>query len=318
MQNMKRVIKFVLAIGALTLISVTSLSAQQLEGQISVSGAFALYPLVVKWGAEFQKLNPKVKINISAGGAGKGITDALGGMVEIGMVSREINAQETKKGAYAIAVAKDAVVPTVSASNPNITEILARGLTRDIAYNIYVTGHVRTWNRAFGIKGVQKDIHVYNRSDACGAGEVWAKYFVKKQEDLLGVGVFGDPGIATAVQRDPLGIGYNNIAFAYDIKTKKPNAGIKVVPLDLNHNNKIDPEENFYNNLDDLLAAIASGKYPSPPARDLYFVTKGKPTNLIVTAFTKWILTNGQKYVDESGYVTLPKEKLSSELKKVE
>ena len=315
---MKKVLKNVLAIGALTLISFAPLSAQQLDGQISVSGAFALYPLVVKWAGEFQKVNPKVKINISAGGAGKGITDALGGMVEIGMVSREINPQETKQGAYAVAVAKDAVVATVSASNPNITEILARGLQRDIAYNIYVTGHIRTWNRAFGIKGDQKDLHVYNRSDACGAGEVWAKYFVKKQEDLLGVGVFGDPGIATAVQRDPLGIGYNNIAFAYDIKTKKPNAGIKVVPLDLNSNNKIDADENFYNNLDDLLAAIASGKYPSPPARDLYLVTKGKPTNPIAVAFIKWILTNGQKYVDESGYVKLPQAKIDNELKKVQ
>jgi len=276
-----------------------------------------LYPLMVKWGSEFQKANPKVKINISAGGAGKGITDAIGGLVEIGMVSREINPQETKKGAYAIAVAKDAVVATVSASNPNINEILARGLQRDIAYNIYVTGHVRTWNRAFGITGAQKDLHIYTRSDACGAGEVWAKYFVKKQEDLLGVGVFGDPGIATAVQRDPLGIGYNNIAYAYDIRTKKPNPGIKVIPLDLNSNKKIDADENFYNSLTDLLAAIASGKYPSPPARDLYLVTKGKPTNPITVAFIKWILTNGQKYVDESGYVNLPAGKLATELQKL-
>lgn len=308
----------VLAVGVITLFSVAPLLAQQLEGQISVSGAFALYPLVVKWGAEFQKVNPKVKINISAGGAGKGITDALGGMVEIGMVSREINPQETKKGAYTIAVAKDAVVATVSASNPNINEILARGLQRDIAYNIYVTGAIKTWNRAFGITGAQKDLHVYNRSDACGAGEVWAKYFVKKQEDLIGVGVFGDPGVATAVQRDPLGIGYNNIAFAYDIKTGKPNPGIKVIPLDLNKNNKIDPDENFYNNLNDLLAAIASGKYPSPPARDLYFVSKGKPTNPITITFIKWILTNGQKYVAESGYVKLSQDKLAAELKKIQ
>lgn len=315
---MKKIRRIVFAVGAIALIGAAPLSAQPLEGQISVSGAFALYPLVVKWGAEFQKQNPKVKINISAGGAGKGITDAIGGMVEIGMVSREINPQELKKGAYPIAVAKDAVVPTVSTSNPDITAILARGMTRDYAYNIFITGHLRSWNRAFGVSGPQKDLHVYTRSDACGAGEVWAKYFVKKQEDLLGVGVFGDPGIATAVQRDPLGIGYNNIAYAYDIKTKKPNVGIKVIPLDLNNNKKIDPEENFYGNLDDLLAAIASGKYPSPPARDLYLVTKGKPTNPITVAFIKWILTNGQRFIDESGYVKLSDVKIKGELQKVQ
>jgi phosphate transport system substrate-binding protein len=53
--------------------------------------------------------------------------------------------------------------------------------------------------------------------DAAGAPETWAKYLGnKKQEDLLGIGVFGDPGIAEAVAKDPLGIGYNNLGYAYD------------------------------------------------------------------------------------------------------
>ena len=52
-------------------------NGDELSGEISLSGAFALYPLAVKWGEEFQKLHPNVKIDISAGGAGKGITDAL-------------------------------------------------------------------------------------------------------------------------------------------------------------------------------------------------------------------------------------------------
>ena len=45
-----------------------------LKGNITISGAFALYPLTVKWAEEFKKLNPTVKIDISAGGAGKGMT----------------------------------------------------------------------------------------------------------------------------------------------------------------------------------------------------------------------------------------------------
>src|SRR5664279_780591 len=91
-----------------------------LKGNISISGAFALYPLTVKWAEEFRKIHPGVKIDISAGGAGKGITDALAKMVDIGMVSREISPEEVKKGAFAVAVTKDAVVATVSAVNPTI------------------------------------------------------------------------------------------------------------------------------------------------------------------------------------------------------
>ena len=45
-----------------------------LKGKITLSGAFALYPLAVKWAEEFQKLHPKVTVNVSAGGAGKGRT----------------------------------------------------------------------------------------------------------------------------------------------------------------------------------------------------------------------------------------------------
>jgi phosphate transport system substrate-binding protein len=297
-------------------LKVYSQAKDDLKGNITITGAFALYPMAVKWTEEFKKIHPNVKIDLSAGGAGKGITDALSKMVDIGMVSREINPEETKKGAFGIAVTKDAVVATISASNPQLADILSHGLKKDAANNIWITGKVTTWGQATGIKSASQ-IRVYTRSDACGAAESWAKYFGKKQEDLLGVGVFGDPGVAQAVKRDPQGIGYNNIGYAYDAKTKKPNPGIKVLPLDLNNNGRIDPDENFYNTLDEIVNAIATGKYPSPPARDLYFVTSGKPTGKVLIEFIKWVLTDGQKYVHEAGFINLPKAKLESEFAKV-
>jgi phosphate transport system substrate-binding protein len=182
--------------------------------------------------------------------------------------------------------------------------------------NAFITGTAKTWGQMAGVKNTSV-LHVYSRSDACGAGETWAKYLGKKQEDLQGVGVFGDPGLATAVKEDPLGIGYNNIAYAYDSKTKKQNPGIRVAPIDINNNGKLDPEENFYDNIDAIVNAIATNKYPSPPARDLYFVSKGKPANKAVIDFMKWVLTDGQKFVHSSGYITLSKEKIQGELNKL-
>lgn len=286
------------------------------SNQITISGAFALYPMAVKWAEEFKKTHPNVRIDITAGGAGKGMTDVLTGMVDIGMVSREIYADETKKGAMGYAVAKDAVVPVVSASNPALKEILAKGLKKEVATHIWITGDYKTWSQAFGSKGAVP-MHVYTRSDACGAAEVWAKYFGKKQEDLLGSGVYGDPGLALAVKKDALGIGYNNIGYAYDHNTKKQVSGIRVVPIDLNNNGKIDADENFYNSMEDIINAISKDKYPSPPARDLYFVTKGKPTNKICAEFIQWILTEGQKYVRETGYIGLSKDKLAKEISRL-
>ncbi len=315
---MKRIVTLSLVLAILLGLS-NHVQAQKkgLSGQISLSGAFALYPLAVKWAEEFKKLHPEVKIDVSGGGAGKGITDALAKVVDLGMVSREVKPEEVAKGAWFVAVAKDAVVPTINAKNPKVKELLAKGITQEVAAKVFVSGEYKTWGNILGINSTIP-IHLFNRSDACGAGETWAKYLGgKKQEELLGTGVFGDPGVASAVQKDPLGFGYNNIAYAYDLKTKRPNPGILVLPIDVNNNGKIDGEENFYGTSNQLIKAIAEGRYPSPPARDLYLVSNGKPTNPVVIAFLKFILTEGQKHNVPNGYISLPKEKLNKGIAKL-
>jgi phosphate transport system substrate-binding protein len=217
-----------------------------------------------------------------------------------------------------VAVTRDAVVAVISEQNPALKDILAKGLRKDAGNNLWITGKYKSWSQAFPVKSAAP-VHVYTRSDACGAAEMWAKYFGKKQEDLLGVGVFGDPGLAQAVKKDPLGIGFNNIGYAYDATTKKPVKGLRVLPLDLNNNGRIDADENFYDSMNDLIAAITSGKYPSPPARDLFFVMKGNPkNNKVLTEFIRWVLTDGQKYVHEAVYIALPKEKIATEQKKIQ
>lgn len=290
--------------------------ADDLSGTITISGAFALYPITVKWADEFKKLHPNVKFNISAGGAGKGITDALSGLVDIGLASRDIDPSEVKKGAYTIYVTKDAVVPTFNTGNANAAALLAKGVKRDQFLNIFVTGSIKSWKQVAGNANIP--IHVYTRSDAAGAGETWAKYFNKKQEDLLGVGVYGDPGLAQAVKKDPAAIGYNNLAYLYDLKTRKQVAGVHALPIDVNNNGKIDANENFYDSIDELTSAIAAGKYPSPPARNLGFLFKGKPKKKELIEFVKYVLTTGQRYVDENGYIPLSKTKIQEELRKVD
>ncbi len=293
-------------------------SVKEPEGTIRVSGAFALYPMMLKWGEEYQKLHPKVNFDIQAGGAGKGMTDTLGGLVDIGMVSRKITAAEEEKGAYWISITKDAVVPTVNKNNPVLAQLKANGLKREVFEKIFINETITTWGQATGNAGVTDKINVYTRSDSAGAAESWALYLGKyKQENLKNVGVNGDAGLAEAVKQDKLGIGYNNIGFAYDANTKKPVEGIEIIPLDLNGNGKIDENESFYGTLDDIVEAIGTNKYPSPPARDLNLVTKGKPTG-IVNDFIKWTLTDGQKYIPEQGYVVLPGSTIAEGLKKVE
>ena len=245
------------------------------------------------------------------------MTDALSKMVDLGMYSKSVSPEEVQKGAWSIAVAKDAVLATISSNNPEIKAIKDKGLTMDKLYDIFITNNINNWGVAFGTNSKQT-INVYTRSDACGAGEMWAKFLKgKKQEEIQGVGINGDPGVAEALKKDLNGIGYNNIAYVYDINTKKKYDGIEVIPIDINANGKIDKEESFYDNLNDIIAAIKDGRYPSPPSRDLYFVSQGKPDNPVVIAFLNWILTDGQKYVNEAGYVLLKEEHIKKEQEKL-
>ena len=287
-----------------------------LTGEISLSGAFALYPLAVQWANDFQALHPGVTIDVSAGGAGKGITDALAQVVDFGMVSRELGEAEIANGAVGFAVAKDAVVPTINAQNPVLADLQKHGITRDQLIGLFITGKIKTWGEIVG-NGNKTAVSVFTRSDACGAAETWALYLGKKQEDLLGTAVFGDPGLAEAVQKDVNSIGLNNIGFAYDIKTGKPHPGLLIAPIDVNENGQIDPEEDFYATKQGVVEAIKDGRYPSPPARDLYFVSKGIPTNPAVVEFLKYILTEGQSANEAQGYIAISQEKLDASLKKL-
>ncbi len=287
-----------------------------LKGTITVSGAWALYPMVVRWAEEFQKLHPDVQFDISAGGAGKGMADALADAVDIGMVSRAIYPEEVAKGAFWVSVVKDAVFVTVSAENPVWADLYQKGLSRETFVGIYITGEISTWGQAVGRPEVSDPIHVFTRSDACGAADTWAQYLGQRQEDLLGVAVYGDPGLLDAVIKDPLGIGYNNLNYAYDVETARPVAGAQVVPIDVNSNGQAGPDE-VYDNKEQAVRAVATGHYPSPPARDLNLVTHGKPQGL-AAVFIEWVLTDGQQVVGEAGYIALPQEKLAQELNKLD
>ena len=308
-----------LIIGQFVLINPNSAGAAtpaketSIQGTIRISGAWALYPMMVKWAEEFKKVNPGVRIDVSAGGAGKGITDALSGLVDIGMVSRELRPEELRQKAFYVPVVKDAVFPTINQNNEVFKELMQKGLKKKALQDMWVSGQSLTWGQLMGTTNNQS-VRVYTRSDSCGAAETWAKYLGVQQEDLKGVAVYGDPGVAEAVRNDKSGIGYNNLNYAYDLETGAPIAGIQVVPIDVNENGRIDPAEKLRTK-QEAIKAVLAGVYPSPPARDLYLVTKESfsgPAKI----FVRWILSDGQKFVDEVGYLKISKAQIKDALKK--
>jgi hypothetical protein len=129
-------------------------SEDELRGTISISGAFALYPLTVRWAEEFRKEHPRVRIDISAGGAGKGMADVLSGMVDLAMFSREITQAELDRGAWLVAVSKDAVVVTVNSNNPFLDQLKRHGISRETFQEIYLNQSIKGGTRYPGCQGL--------------------------------------------------------------------------------------------------------------------------------------------------------------------
>lgn len=268
---------------------------KELEGTVTLSGAWAIYPTAVGWAEAFQKKYPKVKVDVSAGGAGKGAADAIAGLVDIGMVSRDPDPAEIKKGITPVYILHDAVFPVVSDKNPALPELLKKGVKKEVWVDIYVAGLTTTWDAVVGSK-VGKPIHLYTRSDSCGAAASWAKYTGnKKQEDLRGIGIYGDPGLLEAAKRDPLGVGYNNFSYIFT-RDGTVVKGAKIVPIDSNENGLADADE-IYENRDAAISAIRSGRYPA--TRKNYFFVKGKPSGLIKEFIAFALSDEGAKVVDE-------------------
>ncbi|MDD5465135.1 MAG: substrate-binding domain-containing protein [Candidatus Omnitrophica bacterium] len=284
------------------------------EGTITLSGAWAIYPTAVAWAEAFQKKYSKVKIDVSAGGAGKGAADAIAGLVDIGMVSRDPDPAEIKKGITPIYILHDAVFPVTSDKNPAVAGLLKKGVKLSTWIGIYIDGLVTTWDQVVGSK-VDKKIHVYTRSDSCGAAQSWAAYLGKKQEDLKGVGIYGDPGLLEAAKRDPIGLGFNNFSYIFTRDGSVVN-GARIVPIDSNENGIADSDE-IYTNREAAIKAIRAGRYPA--TRKNYFFVKGKPGGLVKEFIEFTLSEEGAKIVDETGAsLSLPRAEREKILKNLE
>jgi len=264
------------------------------KDRVRVSGAWALYPLMVQWADTYQRTHPGIRVDVAAGGAGKGVTDCAAGLVEIGMLSRELREAEARKGILALPVARDAVFLVANASNPAVADLLQQGLSQEALASLWLRNGRCEWS-GLSAKG-RGELRLYTRSDACGAGETFALFLGARQEDLQGVAIHGDPGLGEAVRRDPGGLGYCNLNFAFDPRTGLPIQGLAVLPL------RVRGHVADLSTRAKALEAVQSGDYPAPPARDLQLVVR-HPISAPLRDFLRWILEDGQGQVAQAGYL---------------
>ena len=275
-----------------------------LSGSFSISGAYALYPLVTKWATEFMTLNPGVKIEVVQSGTGQGIADLNTGKTKLAMISRPLKDEEHQAGIWVVPVAKDGVAPIVNASNPYLNSLLEHGVTPEKLQKVFTGDKAMAWGELLDSSGKDK-ISVYSRADESGAEEVFASFLFRKASDMKGKKVTGDEEMIASVQKDPLAIGFCNVSFAFNLENGEARKGIQIIPFDLDFDKKIDRKEVPFRNLEAAHRSIWLGIYPETLCRELTIGSMGKPTDPAVVEFIRFILGEGQNSVKNMGLCPL-------------
>lgn len=268
---------------------------------ISITGTRFFFPLVEKWAEEFKKENPDIDIVVKYG-----IQNA-----DISMTGSPIDKENSDKGKY-VSVSKFAIVPIINEKNPAWNELKKRGLSKADFERIYFRGDNQENNFAFG-GSTSVPIRVYTRG-AC-ASATFSKHFGKQINDLanLDTKIADDNVLLENVLNDSLGVAYNNLGFVYDLQTRKQKIGIKVVPVDLNGNGKVDKDEDFYGNLDQLIQKLETSHIDLPPVGKMVFVFKD--TRPEVKDFVNWIQARGQQYNHSIGFLKAKQEQTVAQAK---
>lgn len=137
----------------------TAAAKTDLSGTVTASGSSALLPLVKQAATEFMEKNPKVTINVTAGGSGTGIKNVADGTSDIGNSDVEPAAEYKDKGLvdHQVAIAPFALIVNKDVKVDNVTKAQAA--------DIYM-GKITNWKE---VGGNDAKIVLVHRPDSSGS-----------------------------------------------------------------------------------------------------------------------------------------------------
>jgi phosphate transport system substrate-binding protein len=273
------------------------------SNQITISGAYALAPIMQFWVTEFQKTHPYVKFKLNANGSGQGLRDVLAGKVDLAMISEELPKKQDSV-LWIAPVVRLGVVPVISGKNPYRKEILEKGVTDENLLDLFTGKKSISWGELAGKPG--KDmVKVYMRGDTAGATATLARFLSLERKDIKGIPVKGEKELIDQVKSDPLALSYCNFIYAFDPYKKEFLEDLKVVPIVFSGKEKQEGKAKIFDTYEHLQRAMWLGRYPSSLIRNLYLVSNGKPRTREIVDFIYWIITDGQRFVADNGYIEL-------------
>ena len=109
------------------------------SGSVTISGSSSVSPLMQKLIEGYNAVNPNVEIELQTSDSTTGMTDAINGMSDIGMASRELKQEELDAGLVNTVIATDGIAIIVNNESP------IEDLTTEQVRDIYL-GNVTDWS----------------------------------------------------------------------------------------------------------------------------------------------------------------------------
>jgi phosphate transport system substrate-binding protein len=251
--------------------------AKRESGTITATGSTTVLPIAQKAAEDFMALHEDVNISVNGGGSGVGIAAIIDGTTDIADASRSIKEEEVEtcksKGINPVGtvIARDGIAVIVHTSNP------INNITTEQLKHIY-TGKISNWKE---LGGEDKKIVVASRDVASGTFELFKSKILegeKTREDALMLA--SNKAIATTVKDAPGAIGYVGLGYlSDDIKALTVEGVLPTRETVLNGDYKI--------------------------SRPLYMYTNGDPEGLAKDFIDFLLSPEGQKIVEEVGFVSL-------------
>jgi phosphate transport system substrate-binding protein len=259
-------------------------------------GSDTMVNLAQAWAEEYGKVVPGVSVEVSGGGSGVGIAALINGTAEIANTSRHIEPDEAEKAKKTTGkdpkeflVGYDGLAIYVHKDNP-LNEISMEDLG-----DIYrEAGKIETWSQVgvAKIPGAQNEkIIRVSRQNNSGTYHYFREVVVGKKADFKqgSLDMNGSKDVVELVAKTPGAIGYSGLGYATPavkiVKVSKKKGEPSVLPS---------------------ISTVLDKTYPI--ARPLFMYTPGEPSEN-AKKYLDWIMSDaGQKVVEKSGYVPLPKK----------
>ena len=171
---------------------------------ITVSGSTSVGPLMEKIAEKYEEENSNISIEINQTGSSVGIKDAMDGISQIGMSSRDLKDEEAAK-VKATVLAYDGVA--VITNTGNSVKELTIGQIRDI-----FTGKITNWSE---VGGSNAPIVVVSREAGSGTRTAFEEGVEYSEEELVKDAIIskGNGDVKTTVSTNENAIGF--VSFEY-------------------------------------------------------------------------------------------------------